>query len=597
MAHTSNAVRPAMMRWLGFLMVLTTLSLTSQASLCYGQRADTSTAENNLTYTFAPVITDAKLTFHVTLNFTGLSGGTSELELPSSWAGETGLESQLANLSALSPSTVISDDTRAGSKTVHYPPNATVTIAYDLKKDWNGPFSHPKQFRAILTPSYFEFNTQNALAHPKIGPTEVVNVRFDWQQLPANWVLATSFGTDNRCQFFSGFWESVDNALFAGGDFRVYRIDVVGQTLVVAIRGSWSFTDSEAIGRVQKILAVEKDFWHDNDFPYYLVTIAPYDTTGGSSDGSSFTNAFWMFLSKNQNFSYDIQKQLAHEVFHAWNPYKMGPISSPEGSSKWFTEGFTTYYSDLMLARAELLQLPEYVRVLNLAISKYEFSPVKNLSNSDIVTRYYGSEAVNDLPYVRGPVIALWLDAQIRAESKAKFSLDDMMYQLVLDASENPKRPLTTQRVLQTADKYLKPQSRGILARLVLGGLSVPVPDFPFSPCVVKTIVAIPSFELGFDRAVLKEKNAIAGVNANSEAFKAGIRDGQQVVGVDIYFDDVNKPARLKVRSTEGIKTIEYYPRGKSVQAAQYHLNDEKWSSNMATCAIPTSPFRMDRSR
>lgn len=109
-----------MMRWLGFFMVLSTLSVISPPSLCYGQCSDTSTAstaDKKLTYTFAPIVNDEKLTFHVTLSFTGLPGGKSELELPSSWAGETGLESQLAKLSALSPGTVISDDTRAGSKT------------------------------------------------------------------------------------------------------------------------------------------------------------------------------------------------------------------------------------------------------------------------------------------------------------------------------------------------------------------------------------------------------------------------------------------------------------------------------------------------
>jgi hypothetical protein len=145
-------------------MVLSALYVNSRASLCYGQCTDTLIADNKLTYTFVPVISGEKLIFHVTLSFAVLSGGKSELELPSSWAGETGLEFQVANLSALSPDTVISEGSHSGSKTLHYPPNSAVTIAYDLTKDWSGPFIHPKQFRAVLTPLYFEFTTQNAFS-------------------------------------------------------------------------------------------------------------------------------------------------------------------------------------------------------------------------------------------------------------------------------------------------------------------------------------------------------------------------------------------------------------------------------------------------
>ena len=81
------------------------------------------------------------------------------------------------------------------------------------------------------------------------------------QKLPADWTLETSFGADDRCQSFTGLWNRVNEALFAGGDFRVHRVALGNQSLVVAIRGKWSFTDEEAIAQIQKILEVEREFW------------------------------------------------------------------------------------------------------------------------------------------------------------------------------------------------------------------------------------------------------------------------------------------------------------------------------------------------
>jgi hypothetical protein len=40
--------------------------------------------------------------------------------------------------------------------------------------------------------------------------------------------------------------------------------------------------------------------------------------------------------------------------------------------------------------------------------------------------------------------------------------------------------------------------------------------------------------------------------------FKAGVRDGQQVLGMSISWNDVNKPVRLTVRAAGGQQIINY---------------------------------------
>ena len=331
---------------------------------------------------------------------------------------------------------------------------------------------------------------------------------------------------------------------------------------------------------------MEREFWHDKDFPYYLVTLKPFDTLRGSEDGSGFTNAFWLYLSKEDSFSYDIENMLAHESFHTWNPLKMGAMQEPAESEYWFSEGFTVYYSDVTLLRSGLLSLPEYVEILNKRIREYESSPVKNLSNKEVVARYR-EYSVNQLPDVRGPILALWLDAQIRWQSKNKSSLDTVMQALVRDAEKRPALELSSERVLRKAGKHLNRGSRETFRSLVKDGKEIPVPDFPGNLCVHMSVDEVPPFDLGFDADVFRAKKQISAVKPDSEAFRAGVRDGQQVVGTSIYFGDATKPVRLTVRSDGGSQKIEYFPSGKPISIPQYQLDKDAWASSPGRCMSP----------
>jgi len=523
-----------------------------------------SSIPESLTYVFEPLIANGKLILRVTLEFRGGRGGTMELDLPSEWAGQSHLDSAVTNLRVLSRDTVMLDTARPDIKTLTFPPDHLVAISYDLVKDWQGVFEYPKQFRAILEPTFFEFTAHNALVHPALRPAEMVSVHFDWQKLPAGWTLETSFGADERCQSFTGLWHRVNDALFAGGDFRIHRIAVEDQPVVIAIRGNWSFSDEEAVTRIQKIVKVEREFWQDHDFPYYLVTLVPFEVPSGSSDGSAFTNAFWLYLPAQDTFSYGVENLLAHEAFHAWNPQKMGTMREPSESEHWFSEGFTVYYADVVLLRSGLLTLPGYIESVNGRIRDYESSPVKNVSNERVVARHR-ENSVNQLSYVRGPILALWLDAEIRRQSKNKFSLNSVMHALVNESPEHPALELTSQRVQRVAAKHLNRSSRQAFRSFVEEGAAIPIPDLPSNSCLKLAKDTVSLFDLGFDADVLRASRRISSVKRDSEAFKAGVRDGEEVSGMSIYWGDVNKPVRLTVQTRDGMQSIEYFPKGRPV--------------------------------
>lgn len=519
-----------------------------------------------LTYTFEPGITAGKTVLHMTLTWKALHAGAESIEVPSQWAGET--LRGIGNLRALSRGATIADDGSAGERTVQYPPKHYIVIAWDMANDWTGPFRHPMQFHGVIMPEYLEINGANALVHPKLDSRTPVTVRFDWRKLPANWVLATSFGAGSgaadRCQSYSGPWEAVTEALFAAGDFRLRPFHIGTQPAVLAIRGKWIFTDEQPISDIQSAVSVVRDFWHDHNFPYYLVTLKPYDQDHGNSDGSQFTNAFWLYLSRLDPLSTQIWIP-AHEAFHAWNPHRMGILPADDAPITWFSEGFTRYYGFRLVDRAGLMPLSAYVEWVNRDLRQYPAS---------------------DDPGVRGHIIALWLDAQIRTESGGKSSLDNVMRDMLRGAD----LLLTTDRVLETAGRYLSPDARLRLDQAVRQGPQVFAQDDALGPCAHVTVAEQPSFDLGFDFDASTAAHSVIGLRPGGPAFQAGLRDGQRLAGWSVYNDQPDKIATLTIQTDTGRQTIEYYPKGKTITLQQYHIDPQAYSRDPAACRLPVLP-------
>jgi predicted metalloprotease with PDZ domain len=549
-------------RWmLGYtaIPILCLIGASSCAAQCTFSQKSTGRV---LTYIFEPTITAENNALHITLKFQGNSEGTEEIEIPTHWADET--LHGTTNLRALSSDTVLADSAE-GRKTLRYPSNQQVVLSYDLVKDWTGPFKHPLQFHAVIMPEYIEINGENAFIYPKLDRGDLVTINFDWQKIPPAWALATSFGTssgpDDRCQSYSGLLDSMREALFTAGVFRIHHFQIGNRAAVLAIRGQWIFTDEQAIADIQKAVGIVRDFWHDDNFPYFLVTVKAYDQDHGSSDGSAFTNAFWMYMSRLDSLSSQLPT-LVHETFHAWNPRRMGLIpQNGEKSIEWFREGFTKYYEYRLLYRADMMPLPDYLENVNSDLRDYPAS----------------SSA-----YVRGRVIATWLDWQIRKNSNNKNSLDNVMFDMVREAD----KPLTNERILQTAGRYVTPAARTELQRAVEQNAFPQMNGATLSPCVQMSEVDIPAFDLGFDFAASRQAHKVIGVIPDSAAFKAGLRDDQTLTSWSFYNNQPDRIAKLYIQTDAGKETIQYYPRGKAVATPQFHLDEKAFAANESSCRM-----------
>jgi predicted metalloprotease with PDZ domain len=537
--------------WRGVLLVVCGFVGLADAGLAQC-RFSSGGAGRVVTYRFRPEVTPDGLVMHVRMEFRADASGKDTLVLPNESAGEK--LHGMTNLRVVSKGARLVDGKNGDEPEIETRGRRPVAIAYDLKKDWTGPLVGPLQFHAVLMPEYFEFNGGNALVRLKQehGAEETAN--FDWSKLPGAWVLATSFGTTEpgapaieRCQTYSGPWGKVNGGLYAGGDYRIHHFQIGQRPTVLAVRGQWKFTDEDAMADIAKTVGIVRDFWHEDDFPYYLVTLTPYEANRSGNDGSEFTNAFWLFLQPDGSV-HSILPLLAHESFHAWNPEKMGVLSGKDyEETKWFKEGFTEYYAQLLTYRAGVQSAADYIGSMNTDLLRFPQS--------------------ND-EYVRGRVIALWLDGEIRRESGGRHSLDDVMFAMV----KGSDRPITLERIFATADVYLSPDAQALLRKAVNEHGELPAPEAAplVDACYRASLQENPTFDLGFDYRKARETHMISGVFEGGPAFEAGLRDGQPLGRVSFYNDDPDKMAKIFVKVDGVEKQVSYYPRGKTVMAWKY---------------------------
>lgn len=138
---------------------------------------------------------------------------------------------------------------------------------------------------------------------------------------------------------------------------------------------------------------------------------------------------------------------VSHEYFHTWHVKRIKPqafvpcdLTRPNLTRLlWVFEGFTSYYDDIFLLRAGVIDMPAYLRLLAKTITQVHATPGRLKqsvaeSSYDAWTRYYKQDenSPNALVsyYTKGSLVALGLDLLIREKTAGKKSLDDVMHLL-----------------------------------------------------------------------------------------------------------------------------------------------------------------------
>lgn len=236
----------------------------------------------------------------------------------------------------------------------------------------------------------------------------------------------------------------VDSPIVAGNP-AVYDFSVEGtrHALVhVGESGAWDGPASAA--DVEKITTELFRMWGAAPYEEY-VFLNMITESGGGLEHRNSTLLMTNRWAPSERQSYLRWLALvSHEQFHAWNvkqlrPEALGPFdyeTEVHTESLWVVEGITSYYSDLILRRADLSTTEEYLEALSRQIRSLQTTPGREvqpvaLASYDAWIKYYradeNSANTSVSYYTKGAVIGFLLDMRIRVATGGRQSLDDLM--------------------------------------------------------------------------------------------------------------------------------------------------------------------------
>ena len=246
----------------------------------------------------------------------------------------------------------------------------------------------------------------------------------------------------------------------------------------------------------------------------------------------------------------------SHEYFHTWNVKRIKPaVFAPYDLSQenytpllWLFEGFTSYYDDLTLVRAGLIDAGAYLGLLAKTINgvlKGSGRLKQSVAESsfDAWTKYYRQDenAPNAIVsyYQKGSLVALWFDLLIRSQTKGKRSLDDVMRALWRRYGRDfyvpgKGRGVTDDEVEALFDEVTGLQLGPVFRHAVHG-----TRDLPLADALAAFAISLNDGQQGgkpvLDVRTKKEGGdcRLASVHEGGAAHRAGLSAGDVLVAID----------------------------------------------------------------
>jgi predicted metalloprotease with PDZ domain len=236
----------------------------------------------------------------------------------------------------------------------------------------------------------------------------------------------------------------IDSPIIIGNPVvREFTVD--GKRHALVLEGDPSFFDADrAAADVQKIVVAAKGVMGPYLYPHYYFLNMVTEAGGGLEHKNSFLGMSSRYATRTHRSYLGWLGLISHEYFHNWNikrlrPVELGPFDYENENyvrMLWVGEGFTDYYSDILLKRAALSTRPEYLEALSGQIEAVqtrpgrEVTPVNMASYDAWIKQYRPDENSSNVSidyYSKGAVIAFLLDAKIRKATNGSKSLDDGM--------------------------------------------------------------------------------------------------------------------------------------------------------------------------
>lgn len=349
--------------------------------------------------------------------------------------------------------------------------NGTVHLRYTLFANrGDGTYSQIDETHAHL-------NIPATFMYAPILSDRAIQVNFKLRQ-DLKWKVATQLplvsGSTYSAPNLSYFMDSpTELSNYQLREFQVGPKDKA-QTIQLALHHNGSEQEAdEYFEKVKKVVLAENEVYGElPDFDYGKYTFLACYIPNASGDGMEHRNS--TILTSTRSLADGGMERnigtVSHEFFHAWNVERIRPKSLKQfdfeaanmSGELWFAEGFTSYYTNLILCRAGIISPETYIEGLTGTFNyvwnspaRQFFNPIEMSFQAPFVDAATSVDPVNRENtfisyYSYGSVLGLALDLSLR---QIELNLDDYM-KLVWKTYGKNEVPYTVEDLHKTLNDY-----------------------------------------------------------------------------------------------------------------------------------------------
>jgi predicted metalloprotease with PDZ domain len=429
--------------------------------------------------TIMPRVSNSLVAVKVELGFIGSATGETVLTMPDSWGPEENLGAMVTAFTALDEAgnrAVMEAD--SGHFTLQHEPGARLRVSYVVEQDYEGEPKWGVQrvpgMRPVLQPAY-----ATLIGHAILPDISV----------PQDFALRLGGDSEGVAVFSRPLQDGATapqplnqlrDSIVLMGDFRYAEDDADGLNVRTAIRGTWALPDDEISQLTRDVLKTGGEIFADQPFHQYLVAInaMPALPEGSVVIGTGLSESFFILATPNADAE-NLRHTIIHELLHEWITRRMGVTDEATDPLRmWFTEGFTEYYTQIVLLKSGEVSLEGFVNNVNDLLRNYEASPVRNLPVSDLAEQIWDSREAERLPYQRGALLAFHWDMMQSLTDGQPLST------AIADLISQRDDRLTDEEILSALSDVVGARARVDVDRFIRSGETIDVSAFDWPDCI-----------------------------------------------------------------------------------------------------------------
>ena len=326
---------------------------------------------------------------------------------------------------------------------------------------------------AQIDPTHAHLNMPATFMFAEDLQERPIEITYQTEAMP-NWKVATQLKHIEGNTFTAPNLQYFMDSPTEISDFRMKSFEIDGKNVRFVLHDpSNDALFSEYFEKVKKIVEQEMKVYGElPNFDYGEYTFLACYIPNASGDGMEHRNS--TILTDIETLANGGMKgnigTVSHEFFHAWNverirPQSLEPFDFTEANMSgalWFAEGFTSYYTNLILCRAGIISPEDYINGLNGSFNyvwtspalQY-FNPIEMSYQAPFVDAATSLDPVNRENtfisyYSYGSVLGLALDLELRDKD---LNLDDFM-KLVWETHGKPENPYTVKDIENLLKQY-----------------------------------------------------------------------------------------------------------------------------------------------